>query len=331
MKELDKLAEHIADEVICEHCIRIATERAAQAVANSVAQKTEERPVEQDRPAEPVPWHIARYGTLDSPERKAHFEKLYSRLAKYEQRFADMLRKHWKEELAIILSNLKKLGKAIAGIRQKQGDFDDIIDSVLYPKRQMVAQLSEEAKKILIYILAKEGQHFLDELDIDVSFDVLNPNVTKWLKGYVPKFAKEIEAASMEKLRAELLAGMEAGEGVDKIARRLRGIFDDWDRQRARMVSRSETSRASNAAARMSYQQSKVVEKISWLSLPTACDFCANLDGKTISIKENFFNIGDELTVGEGENQQTMQVTYSDVGHPPLHPNCMCSIVAEVE
>jgi len=72
----------------------------------------------------------------------------------------------------------------------------------------------------------------------------------------------------------------------------------------------------------MSYQQSKVVEKISWLSLPTTCDFCAQCDGKTISITENFFNIGDELSVGEGENQQTMRVTFSDVGHPPLHPNC---------
>ena len=335
MSELDKLAEHIADEVICEHCVRIATERAAQAVANIVAQKAEEQNGEgtQGKPAEPVPWHIARYGTLDSPERKAHFEKLYNRLARYERPFGDMLRKHWKQELAIILSNLKKLGKSIAGIRQKQGDFDDVVDSILYPKRQMAAKLSEEAKKILVYILAKEGQHFLDELDIDVSFDVLNPNVTKWLKGYVPKLSKALEEVNIEELKKQLIEGLEAGEGIQKLSMRLRHTFENWDKVRAVRIAQTETIRASNRANLFAMRQSKVVKKKVWMTLldNRTCPLCESLEGKVLELEENYFNRGDEREIIVDGETHKYKFDFESCPTPPAHVSCRCSISPWIE
>jgi hypothetical protein len=254
---------------------------------------------------------------------KEYFEKLYNRLAPYERRMAGTLRKIWERQRRIIIANLRKLKKwhNIHSIGRK-ADEDDVIASILYPGRTFIAKLSEEAKQFFIYVMAKEGQQFLDELDIDYAFNVLDPNVQKFIKSYSIKFAKEIEAASMEKLKGELAAAFEAGEGIPKISARIRSIFDDWSKYRAEMVSRTESIRASNSAFQMSMEQSGVVEKKVWITAPGACPWCAELEGKVVELRETFFKVGDEFIVGEGEGRQTMRITYGDVGYPPLHPNC---------
>jgi hypothetical protein len=48
------------------------------------------------------------------------------------------------------------------------------------------------------------------------------------------------------------------------------------------------------------------------------------MNGKTVGIDQNFFENGESLTVGEGDDAKTMSLDYGDVGAPPLHPNCMC-------
>jgi len=61
-------------------------------------------------------------------------------------------------------------------------------------------------------------------------------------------------------------------------------------------------------------------------ALSNVCTYCQAMDGKTITIEQNFFNAGDTFTAGEDGNEKTMTFDYGDVGAPPLHVLCACFI-----
>ena len=56
------------------------------------------------------------------------------------------------------------------------------------------------------------------------------------------------------------------------------------------------------------------------------CTLCAPMDGKVISVNENFFDKGD---TAQGSDGSSFDITYSDVETPPLHPDCRCYIRPE--
>jgi hypothetical protein len=50
------------------------------------------------------------------------------------------------------------------------------------------------------------------------------------------------------------------------------------------------------------------------------------MNGKTVGIEENWFEKGDSYTGKEGGK---MDIDYSDIENPPLHPGCRCYIRPE--
>ena len=86
-----------------------------------------------------------------------------------------------------------------------------------------------------------------------------------------------------------------------------------------------------NGALKTAWQQSGVVKTLKWYTAEnaTVCPFCQAMDGKIISVDDNFFDNGESLTVGEGDNAQTMSLDYGDVETPPLHPRCRCFVRPE--
>jgi len=109
--------------------------------------------------------------------------------------------------------------------------------------------------------------------------------------------------------------------------------YANWNRYRSEMIARSETIRASNAAAKETYRQSGVVKKIIWLTNldDRTCPWCEDLDGKVIDIEDNFFDKGDTYSVEGEDGRQSMNLDYSDVGYPPLHSDCRCSVGPLIE
>jgi SPP1 gp7 family putative phage head morphogenesis protein len=238
---------------------------------------------------------------------EAWFSVLFKALAPWERRYKAMLRGVWGEERKVVLANLKKLkGYASKG--------DSLIDSILYPKRKFIELLTSETKTILVGLIETEGTRVLDMLDLDMAFNVTNPNVTRWLEDYVPKFSEALEKVNTDLLKTTLTEGMDAGETIPELMARVNETFDQFDRYRAEMIARSETSRAANEAALESYRQSGVVMRKVWMTAPDCCDICAEMDGKVVGIDEAFFD--DDYGDGEG---------------PPAHPNCRCSVAADID
>jgi len=257
----------------------------------------------------------------------AYFDAEFKRLGPYERRWKSMLRAIWAAEQAIILANLKKLKKYRAcdgippGIRKIRTGASNIVaggkgisDNIMYPQVPFKSRLSKETKKILTAMLADLGQGKLDDLDMHIVFDVTNPRVKQWIEDYTFKFSENLEVVNSEKLRVILDTGFEQGKTIPELMAEVKQCFDSWDTYRAEIISRTETSRASNESAIEAYRQSGVVEQKQWLTAPDCCDICAEMDGEVVALEEPFFD--DD---------------YGDGMAPPKHPNCRCSVVAFIE
>ena len=53
------------------------------------------------------------------------------------------------------------------------------------------------------------------------------------------------------------------------------------------------------------------------------CEFCSGMDGKIVELDDDYFDKGDEYKVGDN----SLNLDYDDVGEPPLHSNCRCTII----
>ncbi len=256
----------------------------------------------------------------------ALFNALFKAISPFEKKFGTMLKRIWGEERRILVANIKKMKKAWL---QK-----DKIDDVMYPVAIFEKKLANGATGIFIEVMDKEGPRVVSLYDFDMIFDVNNPEVQKWLKSYTPMFSKKLEEVSVEKLRAELIEGMNAGEGVPELLKRVNTTYANWDKVRSETIARTEVIRASNQAALNVYRQSGVVTKKIWVTYHDArtCPSCELLDGKIIGLEQNYFSVGDPPEVIEqGGKKFTFDNSYTDIDAPPRHALCRCSISAYIE
>jgi len=253
------------------------------------------------------------------------FNALFKSIAPFEKKFQAMLKRIWGEEERILIANIKKMKKAWLT--------KDKVDDILYPTSIFEKKLTSGASTIAIEVMEKEGPRVVELYDFDMIFDVQNPEVTKWLESYMPMFSEKLEEVNVKKLKATLIEGIEAGEGVPGLTNRVYETYKDWGFKRAEMIARTETLRASNAASKFTYLQSGVVEKIIWITFfdSRTCDFCAQMDGKIIDIKSNFFDLGDTFTIEVEGKKQSMDIDYTACEYPPIHPQCRCTCGPVIE
>ncbi len=162
-------------------------------------------------------------------------------------------------------------------------------------------------------------------------FDVESPKVREFLRSYTFKFTDKLTDVSRDQMAALFDKARVEGWSIPDIQRELGDLYAGWSESRAEMIARSESIRASNAGIKEMYRMAGVT-KLVWRSSGDdgrTCDFCLELDGRVVGIDENFFNLGDEMTVtGADGKPQTMHFDYEAVAHPPSHPDCRCFLVA---
>lgn len=187
-------------------------------------------------------------------------------------------------------------------------------------------------KPLLQGLLTDQGEEWADELGVDWNFQ--NPEVIAFLERYALKFADGVGATTKEALRTLLVQAQEEQWQMTQLIRGVGSLYDGWrDFQRAEMIARSETIRASNAGAMEAYRLAGITRK-QWYAAEDerTCEFCGAMHGKIIETEQVFWNYGDEMTVtGEDGGVRSLVMSYEDVRHPPLHPDCRCTVLPVVE
>lgn len=176
------------------------------------------------------------------------------------------------------------------------------------------------------------GNAALRAINYDLPEWIEDPRIAQSLKRSSLRFARNVNKTTFRELKLTLIESLNAGESSSVIASKLRQVFEDkLSRHQAEAIARSEYTRAQSLGQIEAWKQTGVVHKMRWLASGDACPFCLEMNGKVIGIDENFQNEGSSMAVEYNERIISMNFGYTDVIGPPLHPNCRCTIVAEIE
>jgi HK97 family phage portal protein len=156
------------------------------------------------------------------------------------------------------------------------------------------------------------GERALTNLGITTGFDVTNPLVVDFIKNHSGESIRQIARTTQEALRDTLFEGIQNGESIPKLSKRIAEVYQKAKDYRTDRIARTETATAANQGTLEAYKQSGVVKKKEWITADDErlCDLCAPMDGEVVNIDDNFS---------------------AGISAPPLHPNCRCTIVAAFE
>lgn len=172
--------------------------------------------------------------------------------------------------------------------------------------------------------LMREAAKFAFDVadDNDTEFEI-NERITNYITERVTRFADEMNEVTISKLDESIAEGIAQGENLTKLRNRVQEIFTQATRERSERIARTEAIAASNEGANEAYRQSPLVNAKEWSANFGACEFCDQFNGKIVGLDEDFASLGETVT-GEKSN---LILSYEDIEHPPLHPNCRCALL----
>jgi hypothetical protein len=152
------------------------------------------------------------------------------------------------------------------------------------------------------------------------------------LKKSTKRMSHNFNQETLDRLNATLTEGISAGEGLGDLNKRVAAVYDQATSYRTERVARTESQYASNAATLDAYEQTTYVVYKEWFANPDACEYCQEMDGTQVGLEEVFVNQGDSVDVHNDDGStDSYDADYSDIGGPPLHPNCECTIIPVTE
>ena len=197
---------------------------------------------------------------------------------------------------------------------------------VLLIEQEIWEKLIAAKMKMPIITQMKIGADYgLRQIGAGVAFDLETPEIQAFLSKYIPHFANVTTKTTGKRFSAMLSAGMEEGEGIPELKKRVMNFFGEERKWKAENIARTESSYAAHHGVEQGWIQSDIVEGKEWIAQSGCCDFCAEMNGKILSLGKPYFGEGSTLTLSGG---RSMFFDYSDVDSPPLHNNCECSILA---
>lgn len=256
--------------------------------------------------------------------RKATWLKFVNRTEQLERQMIGMMRKQFKIQEGDVIDNLELI--KYMTLERRKDKQSSILPSISTWVKQWIATLMPFIRTVI----AQEGSRVLDEIGVYGSLSLATRTALEFLDKNGLKLVKEISQTTQDELKEKLKVGLAEGLGIGELKKIVQSVFKDASGERAEMIARTEIIRATNFAANEAYLQAKgVVVRKEWLAErdERTCPFCIEIDGKTISVEKTFFKKGDTVNAGG----KTYTVTLLDVGYPPLHPNCRCTIIPIVE
>ena len=255
--------------------------------------------------------------TIKFATTKSQDEEIYKKFSDFthaaERDIAETLRKLNAAQKDEVLDNLPAVTKK------------DVNPKKLFNLEDWIAITTDAINPIMDTLFEHQAQAAVAELNVP-EFNPFNDTVRAAVKRSVQMMSESYNKTTLEMLELHINDGLAAGESLADITKRVQQIYELSDTSRAETVAKTESFRTANDALKTAWKESGVVKTLKWYTTAGACAFCAEMEGKTISVDDNFFNNGDSLTVGEGDNAKTMSLDYGDVGAPPLHPHCNCLI-----
>jgi HK97 family phage portal protein len=227
----------------------------------------------------------------------------------------DIYAKQFKSKLTTFVSDQED--KVIANINASAKTYEEWLYSV--------KDESEAAATVLTPVIIDLMEAQSDDVANFITGELLtiSPEMRATVEQNIKQISGVFNADTLKALEQTLSEGQTQGESLAKLKKRVESVYSDAKGYRAERIARTETLKASNKTAEQVYNQNGY-SRVEWFINPGACEFCQTYAGRTKSIGSVFTNIGDVITGTDG-NQ--LRIEYDDIGTPPLHPNCTCSLI----
>lgn len=263
---------------------------------------------------------------LTEEQAETYWKQMVAKTDVQERKMQEMLTGLFEDQEKEVKQNLDSLKHYSLGRRKgKESSF-------LFSLAEAETVFTSSLLPYIRSIFADKGREILDFLGIGGEIDLTTPSAAEFLRERGAEFIKSINETTREKLRETLAEGLENDEGIPELKKRVVGVFREAKGPRAEKIARTEVLKATNAATLEGYRQSGVVEGKMWLMAldERTCDWCRAAEEKFkggMGLDDVYFEKGDTFTV----NGKTLSFDYEDVMHPPLHPNCRCTLLPVIE
>lgn len=173
------------------------------------------------------------------------------------------------------------------------------------------------------------GQGEIDGAGLDISFDMGSPEVVDFIENRAAQHIRgSVTPTTRRAIREALREGIDAGESIRDLAKRVRDVFTDATARRSVVIARTETIRASNFGRVAGMQQAGFSQK-EWLATggtgsgdesepvgPNVRDTHAALNGQRVGLAQAFTSINGTANYPGG-----FGVAAEDI-------NCRCTVIA---
>lgn len=192
-----------------------------------------------------------KYKALNDEQRNSMWETLDKAATKNEKTFEKKMQDFFEGQLKRVLKSIPKTTKAIE---------DEILDWD-EENALLFAELKPEWKKSFL-----EGAMTVNELyEFAITEMQINPRFLDWMKEYGLDQAKGINGTTQDSLRKSLTEGIDAGESIPELSKRVKDIYNVATTSRANMIARTETHNSVSAGTFETYKEAELEQK-EWLA-----------------------------------------------------------------
>jgi HK97 family phage portal protein len=152
------------------------------------------------------------------------------------------------------------------------------------------------------------------------SFDKNNPEFKEWKDDQINNFSGTVTNTIKEKIEKTYDQDLEPIVAKREIYKKL----EDQNNNKKSMIARTEVQLAAGFASVLVFRSVGAVG-YKWQAVgdERTCQFCRPMDGKIIKKNQTFWPKGSKMG---GDELGLLNLNYTSVKHPPLHPHCRCSI-----
>ncbi len=256
---------------------------------------------------------MADYIELDERGEKV-WKAFVKRAKKTEDKIKEAMIDEFNRELQEVENNIRVQGKSVKAV-----------SDLLFDKQFAIGTIISFLSEAELLAIGEEGQLALEMVGVEQLFDLESERVKRFIARNTKQAAESIVDTTFEKLKKTLKEGQDNGEGAVELIERVRDVFGNLKEWKAEQIALSETMRANNFALEEGWRQSEVVKAKQWYTAldERVCPSCSIMHGKIVSLNSKFAELGDEVG--------NLTITYTDIKHPPLHPDCRCVLLPVVE
>lgn len=234
----------------------------------------------------------------------------------YEKKYLAQLKAIFEEQREEVLEKINPAGAKAKGLK-----------SFLFALEEAIKRFGEKLSPVLEELYAAAGELALRFAGDEDSEYVLGAAERAFIQNNLQRMASTVNQETIDALSKTLAEGMQNGESLSKLAKRVNGVYEQAKGYRAERIARTETLKGSNQATLFAYKQAGFVTAMKWYAQPGHCPICDSVDGKTVNLNESFFEVGQAVDYEQDGETKQYEVSYETVQTPPLHPNCRCTIV----